>query len=402
MTQFHEMLLDKNLLKTLEELGYEKPTPIQEMAIPKVMDGLDLVASAQTGTGKTGAFLLPAIHMLSKLPQDRPRGARVLVLAPTRELAMQIAKEADKFSKSFPQIKTVCIYGGVPYPQQRKALSKPYDILVATPGRLIDHMERGLIHLSKLKMLVLDEADRMLDMGFIQPIERIAAATPQTRQTLLFSATLDPKILRVSKKLQNNPYEIRIKVDSEAEANIEQRIFYTDNKNHKIKILEHLLESGGIEQAILFIATKRDADELARQLQEKGLMADALHGDMNQRQRTRTMDALRKGRIRYLIATDVAARGLDILTLTHVINIDLPFRAEDYIHRIGRIGRAGAKGCAITFVSHRDRGVLSQIQKQFSKPITSHSIPGLEPKERSSNQRKKKRNFGFHKNRARR
>ena len=380
MPDFNEFSLDRNLLKTLEEIGYEKPTPIQELAIPQVLKGLDIIASAQTGTGKTGAFLLPALQLLSKSP--RQRGPRLLVLAPTRELAMQIASEAEKFSRHLPQMKTVCVYGGVPYPPQKRALSRPYDILVATPGRLLDHMERGFIDLSKVQMLVLDEADRMLDMGFIEPVEYIAEATPKNRQTLLFSATIDRKIQGISEKLQKNPFEIRVEADDLSKNNIEQHLYYADNLSHKIRLLDRLLENKEIEQAIVFISTKRQADEMAQSLRDKKHLAEALHGDMNQRQRSRTIEKLRRGQIHFLIATDVAARGIDIPALTHVINVDLPFKPEDYIHRIGRTGRAGAKGNAITFATYQEGYMVSKINKLLAKPIDLKTIEGLEPQSR--------------------
>lgn len=397
MSNFQDFHLDAPITKLLQEIGYEKPTPVQELAIPKVMDGLDIIASAQTGTGKTGAFLLPSLNMLSKSPKQKT--PRLLVLVPTRELAMQIAKEAEKFSRHLPQIKTVCIYGGVPYPPQKRALSKPYDILIATPGRLMDHMERGLIDLTKIKTLVLDEADRMLDMGFLEPVEWIAKACPQNRQTLLFSATLDRKIQQVSLKLQKDPQEIRIEPDDVTKNNIEQKVFFTDNLSHKMKLLDHFLENGNIGQAIVFTATKRHASEIAQSLREKGKLAEALHGDMNQRQRSRAVEKLRKRQIHILIATDVAARGIDIPTLNFVINIDLPFKAEDYIHRIGRTGRAGAKGDAVTFASRQDRAMLEKIQKLIGKPIDVHTIAGLEPQVKQEAKPQERRRGRFPNNR---
>jgi len=377
MSNFNDFCFDAPILKMLGEIGYEKPTAIQEIAIPKILDGRDIVASAQTGTGKTGAFLLPALHALVKSPkQNHPR---VLILAPTRELAMQIAQEAEKFSKHLSQIKTVCIYGGVPYPPQKRALSRPYDILVATPGRLMDHMDRGLINLTHVKILVLDEADRMLDMGFLEPVEMIAKAIGKNRQTLLFSATIDKKILQISQKLQRNPEEIRITPDNSIQNNIDEKIFFADSLSHKMRLLDHFLENTKIEQAIIFTSTKRHASELAYSLQEKGKRVEALHGDMNQRQRSRTVDKLRRKQIHIVVATDVAARGIDIPTLNLVINLDLPFKAEDYIHRIGRTGRAGAKGDAITFVSRQDRAMLAKIQNLLGKQLDSHTVAGLEP-----------------------
>ncbi len=377
MPNFNDFDLDSSILKLLQEIGYETPTPVQETSIPKIINGLDIVASAQTGTGKTGAFLLPILHSLIKSPKQK--SPRALILVPTRELAMQITKEAEKFSKYLPQIKTVCIYGGVPYPPQRKALSKPYDILIATPGRLMDHMDRGAIDLTKIKTIVLDEADRMLDMGFLEPVEFISDRCPKNRQTLLFSATIDKKILQISQKLQNNPQQVKIESENLANDNIDQKVFYTDSFSHKLKLLDHFLEKESFEQAIVFTATKRQASELAFSLQEKGKRAEALHGDMNQRQRSRVVEKLRKRQVQILVATDVAARGIDIPTLNVVINVDLPFKAEDYVHRIGRTGRAGAKGDAITFASRQDRQMLEKIERLLGKPIVVDVVTGLEP-----------------------
>jgi superfamily II DNA/RNA helicase len=375
MSDFNSFSFDAPILKILKEIGYEKPTPVQALAIPKVMNGVDLVACAQTGTGKTGAFLLPALHTLSKSPKQKL--PQILILVPTRELAMQIAKEAEKYSKYLP-VKTVCIYGGVPYPPQKRALAKPYDILIATPGRLMDHMDRGLINLSKIKTLVLDEADRMLDMGFLEPVEFISNACPPNRQTLLFSATIDKKILQVSQKIQKNPEEIRLEPDDLSKSNIDQKLYFTDNLAHKMRLLDHFLESKP-GQTIVFTSTKRSADEIAENLQEQGKMAEALHGDMNQRQRSRAVEKLRKNQINILVATDVAARGIDIPSLGFVVNVDLPFKPEDYIHRIGRTGRAGAKGDAVTFASRQDRSMVERIERLMGKPIAVHTVAGMEP-----------------------
>ncbi len=377
---FSDFNLAPSLMTALTEIGYQKPTPIQELAIPKISSGLDLIASAQTGTGKTAAFMLPALHQLTILPKTKGKGPQILVLVPTRELAIQVAQEAKKFGKYLPHLKTVCVYGGVPYPPQIKSLHQPYDILVATPGRLIDHMDEGRINLSRVKFLVLDEADRMLDMGFIAPVEKIAAATPKDRQTLLFSATLDQKILKISKKMQNQPFEIKIEPDHTVKGNIEQRFYFADGMGHKLRLLDHILANTPIDQAIIFTSTKRQANEIAIQLHEKGHRSGALHGNMNQRQRTRTIDRLRRGQIQILVATDVAARGIDVASLSHVINLDLPYQEEDYVHRIGRTGRAGASGVAITFASYSEEKMIAKISKMTGSSINIHTIEGLEPK----------------------
>ena len=377
-TTFKDLNLHKDILRALEENGYNEPTPIQQQAIPKVLEGLDLQASAQTGTGKTAAFLLPALDKITKsTPKKAPR---VLILVPTRELAMQVANQASKYSKYLPKVRTVCVYGGVPYPQQIRDLNRPYDILIATPGRLIDHIERGRISLDHIEFMILDEADRMLDMGFIDPVEDIAAMTPKNRQTLMFSATLKGEVLRLSRKLLNKPVEIAIEHDVTYAENIEERVHFVDNMQHKHLILNHLLDDPNVEHAIVFTSTKVLANSLQEKLYDAGYEAAALHGDMNQRQRTKTIMRMRQGKIKILIATDVASRGIDISTISHIINFDLPNNAEDYVHRIGRTGRAGAKGVACSFVSFKDLHLLRTIEKYTGNKITPHVIAGMEPK----------------------
>lgn len=376
---FKDLNLHPDVLKAIEEMGYIEPTPIQEQAIPKILEGLDMRASAQTGTGKTGAFILPSLNKLTVPSTSNSRGPRILILVPTRELAMQVANEAVKYSKYMARVKTVCIYGGAPYPIQNRELSRPHEILVATPGRLIDHMERGRIDFSRLEMLILDEADRMLDMGFIDPVKQIAAATPPSRQTLLFSATLKGSVLNLSKQLLKQPIEISVSAPETKHENIEQRLHYVDNISHKHRLLDQILTDPSINQAIIFTSTKIHADELADKLYELGHHAAALHGDMNQRQRTRRIMQLRRGELRILVATDVAARGIDVLTISHVINFDLPNNAEDYVHRIGRTGRAGGKGLALSFAAHRDMHAVKQIEQFTGQPFSLHVIPGLEP-----------------------
>ena len=377
---FENLNLHPLILKAIIDSGYTSPTPIQEQAIPELLAGRDIMASAQTGTGKTAAFMLPALHCLATPARVHSRGPRVLVLTPTRELALQVSEAAAKYGKHLPRVKVVSILGGMPYPLQNKLLSQPVDILVATPGRLIDHIQRGRIDFSRLEMLVLDEADRMLDMGFIDDVERIAAATPATRQTLLFSATLDSAIDRVATRLLKTPKRIQIATQQTRLDNIEQRLHYVDDMSHKNRLLDHLLRDIALKQAIVFTATKRDADMLADNLSAQGHEAAALHGDMNQRDRTRTLTRLRHGGLRVLVATDVAARGIDVVGITHVINFDLPKFAEDYVHRIGRTGRAGASGIAVSFASGKDGVNLKKIERFTGQQIASHVIPGLEPR----------------------
>jgi superfamily II DNA/RNA helicase len=309
----------------------------------------------------------------------RSKGPRILVLTPTRELAQQVSDAASKYGKNM-RVKVVSILGGMPYPLQNKLLSGFVDILVATPGRLIDHIERGRIDFSRLEMLVLDEADRMLDMGFIDDVERIAAATPATRQTLLFSATLDGAIGNLAMRLLKSPKRISVAATKARHENIEQKLMYVDDMAHKNRLLDHLLRDVDLNQAIVFTATKRDADTLADSLSAQGHAAAALHGDMNQRERNRTLVNLRRGNVRVLVATDVAARGIDVPGISHVINFDLPKFAEDYVHRIGRTGRAGATGIAVSFASNRDAGALRNIERFTGQGIQPHTIEGMEPK----------------------
>jgi len=385
---FEELNLAAPLLAALAACGYKEATPIQAQAIPPLLAGRDLIGSAQTGTGKTAAFVLPALQQLAtagRAPAGARRGVcapRVLVLAPTRELAQQVADQATRYGQAL-RANVVCIYGGAPYPIQNRQLERGADILVATPGRLIDHLERGRIDLSCLGMLVLDEADRMLDMGFVDDVERIAALTPATRQTVLFSATVDGTMARLAARLLRDPVRVEVNADRAAPLPIEQRVHFADDYGHKHRLLDHLLADTAIGQSIVFIATKRDAEALASRLQGEGHAAAALHGDMNQRERTRTLQNMRRGQVRTLIATDVAARGIDVAGITHVINFDLPRQAEDYVHRIGRTGRAGATGIAISLANHADRGALRQIERFTGIAIPAHVILGLEPRVRA-------------------
>ena len=377
---FENLNLHPKILKAIAEAGYTEPTKIQLEAIPEILKGSDIRASAHTGTGKTAAFLLPALNRLATPSEKNGKGARVLILVPTRELAMQIASQAEKYSKFLDRIKTVCVVGGVPYISQTRKLSRPYDILIATPGRLIDFIEQRKIDFSRLEMLVLDEADRMLDMGFIEPVEQIVAATPPSKQTLMFSATLEGSVIKLSERLLKDPVEIMIHAKREKNENIEQRLHYVDDMHHKNRLLNHILSSDGVDNSIVFTSTKRQADQLADELQEKGYLARALHGDMNQRQRTRTIMNLRDGKIRILVATDVASRGIDVQSITHIINFDLPRNIEDYVHRIGRTGRAGAKGTALSFAAGRDSFLVKRIEQFTGQPINIVEIPGFEPR----------------------
>jgi superfamily II DNA/RNA helicase len=378
---FENLELHPALLHALQEAGYSEPTPIQAQAIPEIIAGHDLMASAQTGTGKTAAFTLPALNLLATPHPSRSRGPRILVLVPTRELAAQVNEAARKYGK-FLRARTVSIVGGMPYPLQNKLLSQPLDILVATPGRLLDHMERGRIDFSRLQMLVLDEADRMLDMGFMPDVERICSAIPAERQTLLFSATLEGNIGRIAAQILREPKTIQIAAQQTKHENIEQRLHMVDDMGHKNKLLEHLLIAPEVNQAIVFTSTKRHAELLSEDLIAAGHKAAALHGDMTQGARNRTLTKLRHGDVNVLVATDVAARGIDVAGISHVINYDLPKFAEDYVHRIGRTGRAGRQGIAISFASHAERFQLRKIEQFTGHRLEAAIIAGLEPQKR--------------------
>ena len=385
--RFEELKLAQPLLRALTECGYETPTPIQAQTIPILLEGRDVIASAQTGTGKTAAFILPALQRLAAQgppPASRRRGAgmpRVLVLAPTRELAQQVATQSVRYGQNL-RLATVCLFGGAPYPPQYRDLERGVDVLVATPGRLIDHIERGRVDLSRLQILVLDEADRMLDMGFQEDVDRICALAPVERQTVLFSATIDGAIARLAARLTREAVRIDASTARSSPVAIEQRVHYADDRAHKYRLLDRLLADAGTGQSIVFIATKRDAEALANKLQDEGHTAAALHGDMHQRDRDRTITRMRRGGVRTLVATDVAARGIDVPGVTQVINFDLPRQAENYLHRIGRTGRAGAAGLAISLANPMERGTLRQIERYTGASIPAHVIPGLEPRAR--------------------
>jgi len=378
---FSELQLAPSILKAISVCGYAAPTPIQAQAIPKALAGHDLIASAQTGTGKTAAFVLPALQRLS-VPSTSPgksKGPRVLVLTPTRELANQVTEAVRVYGK-FMRLRTGVILGGMPYFEQQRLLSQPVDLIVATPGRLIDHLENGRINFSRLELLVLDEADRMLDMGFSEAVDLIAAATPADRQTLLFTATMDDAMAKLARRLLKDPERIEVAGKQVTLEQIEQRLHAADDMQHKNRMLKHLIADSGMTRAIIFSSTKRNADQLAQELFAQGHAAAALHGDMNQNARNRTIMNMRRGKVRLLVATDVAARGLDVPGITHIINYDLPKFAEDYVHRIGRTGRAGADGIAISFVSQNDMDSLGRIERYTRQTLRLVEITGLEPK----------------------
>lgn len=383
---FEALELDSSILRAIDDCGFETPSEIQAKAIPLAMEGRDLMASAPTGTGKTAAFVLPSLHKMivgnRKVDENdksgKGRAPRVLVLTPTRELANQISQNTRDFGKH-ARIYSALLVGGVPYPAQIKSLRRGVDMIIATPGRLIDHMKSDRIDFSKIEILILDEADRMLDMGFLEDVKKIAAATPDERQTLLFSATLEGPIEKVANQLLNDPAKVQVAGVKEKHSSITQYIHQADDFRHKMNLLRATLEDEGVNQAIIFTATKKGCDDMAVRMREEGLNVSALHGDMRMSQRLRVVDRMQKGNLKFLVATDVAARGLDVKGITHVINFDLPMAAEDYIHRIGRTGRGGSTGTAVSLVGPKDWEVLSRIEKLTGQPVERRIIEGMEP-----------------------
>ncbi|WP_205627868.1 DEAD/DEAH box helicase [Ruegeria marisrubri] len=375
MTKFNELNLNPKVLKAIEEAGYETPTPIQEGAIPPALEGRDVLGIAQTGTGKTASFVLPMITLLAR-GRARARMPRSLVLCPTRELAAQVAENFDTYAKHLKLTKALLI-GGVSFKEQEALIDRGVDVLIATPGRLLDHFERGKLLLTGVQIMVVDEADRMLDMGFIPDIERIFSLTPFTRQTLFFSATMAPEIERITDTFLSAPARVEVARQATASETIEQGVvmFKPSRRDRegseKRKVLRALIDAEGDKctNAIIFCNRKTDVDICAKSLKKYGYNAAAIHGDLDQSQRMKTLDGFRDGSLRLLVASDVAARGLDIPSVSHVFNFDVPGHAEDYVHRIGRTGRAGREGKAITICSPRDEKALDAIEKLIQKEI---------------------------------
>jgi ATP-dependent RNA helicase RhlE len=354
------------LLQAVTELGYANPTPIQERAIPLVLEGRDLMAAAQTGTGKTAAFALPILERLMRSPSSR-RSPRVLVLVPTRELATQVGDSLLTFAEHLP-LRAAVIFGGVSPRPQIDALSRGVDIIVATPGRLLDHLQTRVVDLSHIDTLVLDEADRMLDMGFIRPIRRLIAALPAKRQTLMFSATFSNEIRDLAKSLLRDPVNIDISPRNSSPELVDHQVYHVDSAG-KHSLLTRLLAAQDIKQSLVFTRTKHGANRLAERMARDGLECAAIHGNKSQGARTRALSDFKQGRIRILVATDIAARGLDIIELPHVVNYELPHVPEDYVHRIGRTGRAGSRGRAVSLVSRDERDRLRAIERMLGHPI---------------------------------
>ncbi|MCL1623494.1 DEAD/DEAH box helicase [Moraxella sp. Tifton1] len=373
---FDELQLNTPILKALKKSGYTTPTPIQAGAIPHALSGRDLLLSAQTGSGKTAAFVLPILDKLSRLGR-LDKHIHALILTPTRELAQQVHDSVRRYGGNLRGLYSIPLVGGAPYGGQIRALRKGVQIVIATPGRLIDHMNEGRADLSKLDVLVLDEADRMLDMGFAEDIKTILQQAPQTRQTVMSSATWDGAVGKIAESFTNNPQKISIKVES---AHIEESVYFCDDFHHKNRILLELLSDDAINQAVIFTATKRSTEQLTETLTQAGLKARYLHGDLPQGKRNRIINDVKSGKCDFLIATDVAARGIDISAISHVVNYDLPRQVEDYVHRIGRCGRAGRTGVAMNLCSFDDRGQLRNINRYLKRTMNEAVIEGLEPK----------------------
>ncbi|HSG08950.1 MAG TPA: DEAD/DEAH box helicase [Longimicrobiales bacterium] len=369
---FAELGLGPELLRTLTSLGYEEPTPIQREAIPHLLQGRDLLGLAATGTGKTAAFALPLLQLIT----CRGRLPSALILAPTRELAVQVSQAVHRYGKELG-VEVLPMYGGQSFQQQLKVLKRGVDVVVATPGRALDHLRRGTLDLKNLKVLVLDEADEMLDMGFAEDIEAILAEVPAQRQTLLFSATLAHRIEAIARRHLRNPVEVRIAVEAQGvgDAPLVRQVAYLVRRPHKLAALGRVLDLESPEAALVFCRTRNEVDELVEALNGRGYRSEAMHGGMSQEERDRVMKKLRSGAVDLLVATDVAARGLDIAHLTHVVNYEVPPSAKSYVHRIGRVGRAGREGVAITLAEPREHALLKNIEQLTKQKITVASVP---------------------------
>ncbi|MGC0369228.1 ATP-dependent RNA helicase DeaD [Microbacterium sp. SLBN-111] len=370
---FADLGLDAAVLKALKDVGYETPSAIQAATIPVLLQGRDVVGLAQTGTGKTAAFALPVLSQM----ETGHKNPQALVLAPTRELALQVCEAFEKYAAHIKGVSVLPVYGGQGYGQQLSALRRGVDIVVGTPGRIMDHLDKGTLDLSELKYLVLDEADEMLKMGFAEDVETILADTPADKQVALFSATMPAQIRRISAQYLNDPEEITVKTKTTTSANITQR-YLVVSYQQKIDALTRILEVENFEGMIVFTRTKNETETVAEKLRARGYTAAAINGDVAQVQRERTVNQLKSGKLDILVATDVAARGLDVERISHVVNYDLPIDTESYVHRIGRTGRAGRSGDAISFVTPRERRMLTAIEKATRQPLTEMSLPSVD------------------------
>ncbi len=370
---FADLGLSDAVMKAVANVGYESPSPIQAATIPALLAGRDVLGQAQTGTGKTAAFALPVLSN-ADLNQVKPQA---LVLAPTRELAIQVAEAFQKYAEAIPGFRVLPVYGGQPYAQQLSALKRGVHVVVGTPGRVIDHLDRGTLDLSQLKTLVLDEADEMLRMGFIDDVEAVLKKLPEQRQVALFSATMPPAIRRIAQTYLKDPAEVTIAAKTTTSANIRQRYWWVSGL-HKLDALTRILEVEPFDGMIIFARTKAATEELAQKLQARGMAAAAINGDMQQAAREKTIAQLKDGKLDILVATDVAARGLDVERISHVLNYDIPYDTESYVHRIGRTGRAGRNGDAILFVAPREKGMLRSIERATRQPIEEMQLPSVD------------------------
>jgi ATP-dependent RNA helicase RhlE len=372
--RFTEFEINEHLLKALSALGYEETTPVQTQAILPGLQGRDIVASAQTGTGKTLAFLVPALERLLR-EETKTKHPRVVVLVPTRELAIQVAGEAKKLAKH-TRLRTVAVYGGAAMKKQIDGLRRGVDIVVATPGRLLDHMRRKNVQFTDLQVLVLDEADRMLDMGFLPDIKQIVERMPRQRQTMLFSATIPPQISALARQFQRDP--VRIEVDLDQPPESIQQALYPVPRHLKMQLLLAMLQQTEAERLLVFTRTKREADRVAQQLDQANLDVACIHGDHRQRERINALEGFRSGRHRVLVATNVAARGLDVEGISHVINFDVPEHADEYVHRVGRTARADADGDAITLVTPDEEPLVYRIEYRLGRKLARETVPGFD------------------------
>jgi ATP-dependent RNA helicase RhlE len=372
VSTFPALGLSQEVLAAVRDAGYATPTPIQEQAIPLILRGRDVMGLAQTGTGKTAAFTLPIVDRLL----GGPRRTRALVLTPTRELCVQVEESVQKYSQH-AALSIVSVYGGVPLEPQQKKLRAGVDIIVATPGRLIDHLERQNVVFDDLEVLVLDEADRMLDMGFAPQINKIVGTLSAYRQTLLFSATMPPEVEALARKYLRKPIVVQVGRRSSAASTVTHAV-YPVPRDRKSALLAQLLRDDAIDSVLVFTRTKHGADRVVRHLERDGIEATAMHADKTQPQRTRALQDFKSGKVRVLVATDIAQRGLDISGITHVVNYDVPQQAEDYVHRIGRTGRAAKEGDAFTFMSPDEIAMVRQIERVIGQPIPRISVPGFD------------------------
>ena len=371
---FTDLKLIKPLILALDKVGYTNPTPIQQQSIPAILEGRDIFGCAQTGTGKTAAFALPILQLLdSKKENNKSRAIKALILAPTRELALQISDSFKDYGYNL-RLSHTTVFGGVSQLAQTKALRAGIDILIATPGRLLDLMNQGFIKLDQVEYFVLDEADRMLDMGFINDMKKVIAKLPSKRQTLFFSATASPDIMKLANTILKNPLQVAVTPVSSTATLVQQSVFYVKREN-KRSLLKHVLKNNDIEHVLVFTRTKRGADKVAKDLNKDGINAEAIHGNKSQSARERALRGFKNRSIRVLVATDIASRGIDVDKLSHVINYEIPEVAETYVHRIGRTGRAGASGTALSFCSQEEISYMKDISKLIKKNIEVSSHP---------------------------